>query len=697
MKYLQDLQVEYDRLFYGRDDDVRVTPFDRLGFYLDDTLESRPIAIGGGISGNYIIVKIGPSRVLSMSMYIDPLIRMQDYLCVDQCIEMNFVCTFLNNPFWFHHVMTDFANKCNNAEDPFEFNSHPFYDWADSTVRVFGNWQGGPLGRWSPCGIDILAVFGAQQGATEAEKEEGRQKLVEIVSILQSYMGWVNELDGRGIDPIEDLTRAGIKAKMISVCTDIKSVVPCDFNLFRLSVYTTMNIGCGLLTAGHHLRQLMFPVKGTAAYNHLRCPSGDRMSIERASVIGEGLTGTDVINDGDDGIPEGEHDRAMKFISNGMGRLCYCRDEVECILVRLPYRRPVACTIECDLILLCFLFFHHQCESMHSRNLHCRDWFCRQLTIYDVDKAGRTIYKNYGRNSIWRSLSTCWRPGLAFLKRLPATYNGPPPSLVVAAHNTETPPCICYQSARDDSDISQPLLDHLAGSIDQLGFVARNGSPSPNIYDNTGGDKPILPHHIYHVAHLYSDQFAKENKYRGMYVLDDRTGPQALKAAGMNDVDCYPCFVELRRIYQSRGVDVSAGTCHVGESDSHRRVTAFAGHVDKKNLGNVVFVPVVGVFWTLVAVPVVYGDCGDSMVAFNFWKRMITGSRRQQIQQFLVGFVDRAKRTMLTNGIELRVFLSEPGSSLTFPASTLYHATISLESDTPRKMLILHGFRGARL
>jgi hypothetical protein len=44
----------------------------------------------------------------------------------------------------------------------------------------------------------------------------------------------------------------------------------------------------------------------------------------------------------------------------------------------------------------------------------------------------------------------------------------------------------------------------------------------------------------------------------------------------------------------------------------------------------------------------------------------------------------------------LRVFLSEPGSSIAFPATEYYHATISLESDTARRMIVLHAFRGAR-
>jgi hypothetical protein len=100
-----------------------------------------------------------------------------------------------------------------------------------------------------------------------------------------------------------------------------------------LGIFTTMIVGCSLVTPGRHLRQLMFPTPDTASYNHLLSPNGDVMSKERASEIAKSLPGTTVANDGSDGIPEAEHDRAMRYLSAGLGRRCYCRDEIECILV----------------------------------------------------------------------------------------------------------------------------------------------------------------------------------------------------------------------------------------------------------------------------------------------------------------------------------------------------------------------------
>jgi hypothetical protein len=77
----------------------------------------------------------------------------------------------------------------------------------------------------------------------------------------------------------------------------------------------------------------MFPTPDTASYNHLLSPNGDVMSKERASEIAKSFPGTTVANDGSDGIPEAEHDRAMRSLSAGMGRRCYCRDEIKCTLV----------------------------------------------------------------------------------------------------------------------------------------------------------------------------------------------------------------------------------------------------------------------------------------------------------------------------------------------------------------------------
>ena len=342
---------------------------------------------------------------------------------------------------------------------------------------------------------------------------------------------------------------------------------------------------------------------------------------------------------------------------------------------------------------------------MHSRKLDCRDCFCRNLTIYDVDRDGRTTYKCYGRNNIWRRLDVRWKPGFAFLEVLQAADIPPPkvdpvaacpPAVVEGPPQQKVEVCLVYSQAQADTAIEEDLILWLESSTKKFSIMARNDSPTRNVDDNTGNHNPDLPHHAYHVAHLYSAREAKEKRFRGMYVLDDRSGARKFDSPGMNDLDDDECLVELYTVFWTHGFDVTAGTYHKGHSDSHTRMTAFSGHLDKKNFGDVVFVPICGVFWTLIAVPCIYGACGDSMIEFDMWKRLIPGSQRKKVDDFERGFAEEARTKMRTNDIKLRVFLSEPGSWLAFPATKLYHGTISLEGDSPRKLVVLHGFRGAR-
>ena len=41
------------------------------------------------------------------------------------------------------------------------------------------------------------------------------------------------------------------------------------------------------------------------------------------------------------------------------------------------------------------------CESMHSRMLNCREWFCKGGALFDIDDLGRLVRKEYGRSSHW--------------------------------------------------------------------------------------------------------------------------------------------------------------------------------------------------------------------------------------------------------------------------------------------------------
>jgi hypothetical protein len=338
-RHVEDYLVKWQRamnnvVFTGRMVDAP-TPFDRSNFWLDDNLPYKTMKISDGIFGDYLLTEISPSRILSLSLFIDPLVQLKDELCLDQRIELGFVCSLLSSPFWFDKTMIDLIVKHRDNLDPFNFGTHPFYDWAKSTVETFGNYQGGPNARWSPCGgeVTVLETFGAQTEATATQRLLGESKLTSIVSYLYHHLSWVDSLVGMGENPLNDLPLSFVKQHMDNVCLEINNVAPCQFGSFRLGIFTTVLIGCGELKPGKHLRQLMFPVKGCASYKHLFNPTMDRMSNARAFALSTDQEGTIIANDGCDPIAIQHHDRAMQLLSVALGREHYFRDEIECLLV----------------------------------------------------------------------------------------------------------------------------------------------------------------------------------------------------------------------------------------------------------------------------------------------------------------------------------------------------------------------------
>jgi hypothetical protein len=311
------------------------TPFDRSNFYLCDNLPYKTIEISKGIWGDYLLTEISPSRVLSFSLFIDPLVQLKDDLCLDQRIELGFVCSFLSSPFWFDKIMNDLIAQHRDQLNPFNFGIHPFFDWAKATLDTFGNFQGGRHKRWSPCGgqLSLLQIFGAQKEATESERLEGESKLTSIVHHLYHHLCWIDSLQGKVNDPLKDLTMGYVNKQTDKVCLDINLVAPCQLGSFRLGIFTTVIIGCGDLKPGKHLRQLMFPVKGCASFKHLANTSMDSMSVDRALALGMDKEGTTIANDGDDPISVCHQDRAMQLLSAALGREQYFRDEIECLLV----------------------------------------------------------------------------------------------------------------------------------------------------------------------------------------------------------------------------------------------------------------------------------------------------------------------------------------------------------------------------
>ena len=128
--YLQALQLSYDNFFQNQEVYVnRSTPFDRTGFFLDSRLPGEVFDLGKNVSMKIYTVLIGVSRVFSMSMYIDPIARLQQRLSYDQILELCFVTCLLNDPLRFNYTLNQLLQWDQDENHPFSFQKHPYYDW----------------------------------------------------------------------------------------------------------------------------------------------------------------------------------------------------------------------------------------------------------------------------------------------------------------------------------------------------------------------------------------------------------------------------------------------------------------------------------------------------------------------------------------------------------------------------------------
>ena len=79
-----------------------------------------------------------------------------------------------------------------------------------------------------------------------------------------------------------------MKKRIEELREKIAAIAKRQFSLFRLGIFTTIVAGTGLLKPGHHLKNLMYPVRGAASYHHLTFPSSDIISQENAVAIAKG-------------------------------------------------------------------------------------------------------------------------------------------------------------------------------------------------------------------------------------------------------------------------------------------------------------------------------------------------------------------------------------------------------------------------
>ena len=642
--------------------------YDRTAFFLDETLEYTLVQIAEegqhrqSISDQYLLTEVNISRTLSFSMFIDPIVKLQSHLQFDQTMELAFACSFLSNPFWFNWSMNLLLQRLDDPQNQFEFGMHPFYDWIHCTIEIFGNWQGGPYNRWSPCGGNketILETFGAHPGATKLERDLGETKLSQVIAVLWDHVDWINSLAPFGVNPVVDMPLTSMKRRCDETIKEIARVASCQFGHFRLGIFTTILSGCGLLKVGKHLRHLMYPVKGSASFKHLDHPFTDMMSQKRARALADNKVNESISNDGNGSVEEDHHDSFMQYLSAELGFKVYLRDEIECLL----------------------------CESHPMRSLNCRDWFRKGMTIYDCNSNGEFFYRDYGKETIWVKLCPPRQYKFAYVGGTSIQY-------ISIDHE------LSYYAA----DLAIELRSVQSKNVKFKGRDSRNSSCQRTFTNNFNTSKKLFCHPSMQMADFFIGSVAKQKKLTSMFVLED--AEHAIEISKCNNLESFRCgkllYKYLRSMALNNNVMFStlAACCYHKDSEStNNETTFFPGHVDKPFVHTAWFVPIgETAFFTILSVSSL-NNCiqdEDSMRLFVEWKSRLSQRESRHVDDFLTEFdIQAQKHTRVESPVRL-IFLNKRGSLLSFPANKCYHATIipTKPPGYPRDLLIFHPLDG---
>ena len=645
------------------------TVYHRSPYFLDDTLPYTRITISEKgkhretYEGEYLLTEVGVSRTLSLSMFIDPIVRLKGFLKTDQTIELALACSYLSNPFWFDWTMSALLQGI--EQKTFQFQLHPFYDWSRETIKVFGTWQGGPHNRWSPCGGSketILETFGAQPTATKEERERGEWRLTKIISILWDHIMWINSMEGSGTSPVEEMPLSVIRKRYDTTVKRIAEVTACQFSNFRLGILTTILSGCGLLKPGRHLRHLMFPVKGTASYKHLSDAVPDVMSSRKAYALGTNQRDEVVRNDGEGSVGEEDHDCFMRHLSSELGFKIYCRDEIECIL----------------------------CESHPMRSLCCRDWFRKGGTLYDCNAEGEFFRKDYGKDTEWVKMNL---PEYTF------AYIGVPTFRYVPDDPLLSGFAFQFGNGLRSEEASKTLILN--------GRMSKTSGNNVSFNNNSSSDTKFC-HTKVQTADFYVGSSLNSTGISSLFILGD--GENAVSTEACNDFEQFrqsePFLDYLHTLSttstsMARGPPMAAARYHRDpDVCAEDEVTFFPGHIDKAFVHSVWFVPVGSApFFTIIAIPEHFDVTQDdhTMKIFKKWLTTLSVESRRKVDEFMSNFDAQAKRFMQTEGrLDRRLFSNKCGSLLSFPANLCYHATITPKrvAGTKRDLFIFHPLDG---
>lgn len=553
------------------------------------------------------------------------------------------------------------------------------YDVVHELYSTFGTWQGGPHNRWSPCGgsVPVVQLFGAHPSATHQEKQVGIEYLEAIVEVLFCHLDWVNALQGQGSNPLIDLPLTTVQSHWESVRKQIYDIIPCQFSLFRLSVFTTIVIGCNELMPGPHLKQIMIPLPGTSSFKHLLAPSKGQMSQKSATDLATNNKEVIIQPSEDDRVAVDDHDRLMLYLSNSFGRKGYVRDEMECLL----------------------------CESHPGRSLECRDWFCKGQDIFDCSDDGIILFRKYGKESEWKAMGPPQTWSFQFLKRC------------LANHHVDQSTPIYYNVDKSIARYALSFGIELRQCAEGIIFNGRNITKSnqqSEFYDNPflhrcTGNNCISLHH-YRSANFFSRQYCKTTKKYTMIVLGNGETPKNMMKE-CNEFESFLHGMCLMEKVQERmrlplvgildNCKPMLAACYHQEIDDNRdRITYFPAHLDKCYIDNVWFIPLSHrQFFTLVAIPSLWNISQDvdSIQEYQSWLSEITTEEQQALQEFRDRFNRDACKFMKLAPITTLIFSNKLGSVLQFPPNRCFHATIipagrghTTTSKLYRDLLIIH-------
>jgi len=86
----------------------------------------------------------------------------------------------------------------------------------------------------------------------------------------------------------------------------------------------------------------------------------------------------------------------------------------------------------------------------------------------------------------------------------------------------------------------------------------------------------------------------------------------------------------------------------------------------------------------------------NSLQEFNDWKDVLTKDSQKKLDSFLDAFTGQAKQYMRQQRLLSRIYVSNTGTILCFPANVYYHASIipKRSNGSQRDLLIFHPLDG---